>query len=96
MATAKVEKIKNLGTLTDREYELFKKYEHGGIVASEDKHIIEKYASIGEFRFGLGEEKGRYKRTAILTSLGKDTLDRERIYRSPIKNFFHTVWALIE
>lgn len=96
MKIHKTKNISNLGILTEREFEIFNRYEHGAFVRSEDRYIVDKYASIGEMGFGFGKENDRYQPTAILTYLGKDTLSRERIFRSPLKNFFYTLWALIE
>lgn len=70
------------------EYKVLRKYIQGRDLDEEDRIILEMYQSIGLVgRFGFSFE--RKTETAGLTQRGIRRVEQEKIFRSPIRRFFH-------
>jgi hypothetical protein len=80
--------------MNDKEIEVFKRYENGEDIREEDRLILEYYERVGYVKgFGYSFERGT--QTAILTEKGRRWLHREKIFRNPVKRFFHNWYACL-
>jgi hypothetical protein len=75
------------------EYKILSKYIGGDDIDEKDRLILEEFGNIGFVRFGYSIE--RKCETVKLTEKGKSWVNREQIYRSPIRRFFHNWYALL-
>ncbi|MBU2104674.1 MAG: hypothetical protein KKF67_02785 [Nanoarchaeota archaeon] len=74
--------------MRDIEYKILSKYISGEDLDEKDRPFLEKYQSIGFVaRFGFSFE--RETETAVLTEKGKRAVYHEKIFRNPVRRFFH-------
>ena len=73
--------------LSERDYEIFTRYEKGDYLDKLHKNDVYDLASIGLASIGFSSEEKETKETAILTSLGRSMLISERIRKNPIKEY---------
>lgn len=81
--------------MLDREFEMLKKYMGGRILSPEDKEFIESNRSCGFDDTGITVTSEGLQQIVNVTDHGKERYNQERIYRSPIRDFFYTVAALL-
>lgn len=68
------------------EYKILNKYKKSHPVDECDRHYIARLSSVGMIRYGV-HVKNNFRETAKLTNLGKQRLQKEKIFRNPIKTF---------
>ena len=73
--------------LSERDYKIFTRYEKGDYLDKLHKKDVYDLASIGMACIGFSSEEKETKETAVLTSIGKSILRRERIRKNPIKKY---------
>lgn len=79
--------------LSDREFDVLKRYKKGQIVEPSDEFVIHRHQSIGLCTSGLhiDPRTGEAVETSRLTRVGLDRVKQEEIYRSPLKRFFYAL-----
>ncbi|MBM3303613.1 MAG: hypothetical protein FJY76_00820 [Candidatus Aenigmarchaeota archaeon] len=77
--------------LSDRVYEILRRYRKSEVVLPEDENILYSFAGIGVATFGFRDVGGQPVETAWLTADGRSMLNREGIYRSRIRRMLHSL-----
>ena len=77
--------------LTEREFEIYDKFQEGDYIQDDEREDIETLTSIGLARIGFASTGAKVRETAILTPLGKNIIQREKLKKNPIRRFFYSI-----
>lgn len=76
----------------DVEFTVLQRIEKDGTVTAEDRGIAHALAALGIVHLGYDDSGVELRETSHISSLGKEMMKYEKIKRSPVRSFLHTIF----